>query len=301
MGYAKADGVETAMTRLLISTAFAGLLAFAGAALAQGQDDRRDRGRNQQPAPQASQPAPQAAQPAPQAAQPAPRADQPRIGGQYGRGYNPGPAAQNAPAAQPAPRGPENDRRGGFMNFGNGARGAAPAAPGGGANPGNNMRGPENDRRALGNDQRGPDNRGPDNRDFGNRGPDNRGPGNNDRRAFGNDRRGPDNNDRRIFGNDRGGPDSRRDFGAFQRNFNAPRRFRAQVYNRPRGWYPHRWTYGEILPSLFWAPDYWLTDYYDYGLEPPPPGTVWVRDGSDALLIDRFSGQIIQVAYGVFY
>ena len=90
-------------------------------------------------------------------------------------------------------------------------------------------------------------------------------------------------------------------FSSFHRNFNAPRRYHAATYNRPRGWYSHRWTYGEILPALFWASNYWLDDYMDYGLEPPPPGTLWVRDGSDALLIVRGTGEIIQVDYGVFY
>jgi len=246
------------MTRLLISAAFAGLLALGGAVCAQDRDDHPDRGRSQQSAPPAAQPAP-------------------RTGVQNGRGYNPGAAPQNAPAARPAPpptrnAGPDNnDRRG--------------------PNPGNTMRGPDNnDRRAFGNDQRGP-----------NPGNTMRGPNNNDRRAFSNDQRGPDNNDRRAFSNDRRGPGQRSDFSAFQRNFNAPRRFRAQVYERPLGWYAHRWTYGEFLPSLFWAPDFWLDDYFDYGLAPPPPGTVWVRDGDDALLIDRFSGEIIQVEYSVFY
>lgn len=95
---------------------------------------------------------------------------------------------------------------------------------------------------------------------------------------------------------------SRPDFSSYHRNFSAPQHFHAQTdYRRPSGWYARRWTFGEILPSLFWAPDYWLSDYYDFGLMPPPPGTVWVRDGNDALLIVRDTGEIIQVEYSVFY
>ncbi len=96
----------------------------------------------------------------------------------------------------------------------------------------------------------------------------------------------------------------RRDFTSFRdfhRSFNAPRRFQAPAYRQPNGWYNHRWSFGEFLPSLFWAPSYWLNDYYHYGLPPPPYGAVWVRDGSDALLIDRSSGEIITVEYEVFY
>jgi len=32
----------------------------------------------------------------------------------------------------------------------------------------------------------------------------------------------------------------------------------------------------------------------------PPDGYVWVRYGDDALLIDEYSGDIIQVEYDVF-
>ena len=99
----------------------------------------------------------------------------------------------------------------------------------------------------------------------------------------------------------RGPGNGGRNFASFQRNFTAPHRFHAAAYRRPRGWYSHHWVFGEILPALFWTQDYWLTDYVDFGLEPPPPGTVWVRDGYDALLIDRYTGEIIQVDYSVFY
>ena len=85
------------------------------------------------------------------------------------------------------------------------------------------------------------------------------------------------------------------------RNFHSPRRFHFGAYHRPHGWYAHRWTIGEFLPSLFFARSYWLDDYNDFGLPYPPPGTVWVRYGDDALLIDRYTGEVIQVAYDVFY
>lgn len=96
----------------------------------------------------------------------------------------------------------------------------------------------------------------------------------------------------------------RRDYSGFRdyhRGYNSSRRFRAPLYNRPAGWYDRRWTFGEILPGLFWSSSYWLNDFDIYDLPPPPYGTVWVRNGSDALLIDRDSGEIISVRYGVFY
>jgi Ni/Co efflux regulator RcnB len=88
---------------------------------------------------------------------------------------------------------------------------------------------------------------------------------------------------------------------SYQRNFVAPRRFHADVYVRPHGWYEHRWTYGEMLPAYFWTQNYWLSDYNNYGLGDPPPGFVWVRYGNDALLVDQNSGEVLQVEYDVFY
>ena len=225
------------MTRLLISTALAGLLALSGAALAQGDDHRGQEGGDHVPQGHAAAPAAHPA--APQAARPAPD----------NRGHEdrrPSAARPAAPAAAPAQP--------------NAMRGPAPNNAMRGPAPNNAMRGPDNGR-AAGNAVRGPAN--------------NAAPGN------------------------RGG---RQNFSSYQRNFSAPHHYHApSSYRRPNGWYAHRWTFGEVLPSLFWAPNYWLSDYNDFGLMPPPPGTVWVRDGDDALLIDRDSGEIIQVEYSVFY
>ena len=95
-----------------------------------------------------------------------------------------------------------------------------------------------------------------------------------------------------------GNAGDRRGFGMEMR---SARRFNHGGYQRPQGWYAHRWVHGEILPPLFWAQDYWLLDYWLFGLSPPPYGYVWVRDGSDALLIDRATGEIEEVIYGAFY
>jgi Ni/Co efflux regulator RcnB len=92
-----------------------------------------------------------------------------------------------------------------------------------------------------------------------------------------------------------------RGFTDFHQNFRAAQRFHAPAYRRPQGWYPHHWAFGEFLPAAFWVRDYWLMDYVDFGLPPPPPYAVWVRYGNDALLIDQDSGEIITVEYGVFY
>ena len=95
-----------------------------------------------------------------------------------------------------------------------------------------------------------------------------------------------------------------RDFSSarnYHQNFNASRRFHGPAYRPPQGYYARRWTWGMTLPGLFWDRQYWLTNYSIYDLPPPPFGAIWVRVGSDALLIDQTSGMIIEVDYGVFY
>ena len=155
--------------------------------------------------------------------------------------------------------------------------------------------------RHRGQDNNFQNNRGQDNRQD-NRNQNNRAAFNeNANRDFNRDGRTdfrPDNHGRPNMG----GP--RHDFSGFRdyhRDFRVSRRFYAPAYRRPAGWYDHRWSFGEFLPAAFWARDYWLVDFADYDLPPPPYGAAWVRVGQDALLIDEDSGEIITVAYGVFY
>jgi Nickel/cobalt transporter regulator len=69
----------------------------------------------------------------------------------------------------------------------------------------------------------------------------------------------------------------------------------------PHGWAYREWAVGAILPPLFLVPDYYYPEWAALGLEPPPPGDQWVRYGPDLLLVDMTTGQVIDVAYGVFY
>ncbi len=87
----------------------------------------------------------------------------------------------------------------------------------------------------------------------------------------------------------------------YHHNYQAERRYHWRPYVRPRGWYYHRWVFGEFLPRIFWVRDYWIFDYWMFGLPVPPWGCVWVRYGDDAVLIDTRTGVILQVIYGIFY
>jgi Ni/Co efflux regulator RcnB len=86
-----------------------------------------------------------------------------------------------------------------------------------------------------------------------------------------------------------------------RRNVTAARHFHAGLYRAPPGYHYRRWGFGEFLPAIYWGRDYWITDFLAFGLFAPPGGYIWVRYGPDALLIDQYTGEIIQVDYGVFY
>ena len=78
-------------------------------------------------------------------------------------------------------------------------------------------------------------------------------------------------------------------------------RYRAQPFRWPAGYGYRRWGLNEYLPRIFLGGGYFIGDYYDIGLGYPPPGEQWVRVGNDALLVDIYSGQIIDVVRDVFY
>jgi len=91
-------------------------------------------------------------------------------------------------------------------------------------------------------------------------------------------------------------------FNSMRRVTTATQRFHVGTYVRPSGFYVHRWTFGEFLPAFFFVSStYWILDWGDFFLDAPPPGTIWVRVGDDALLIDEYDGEVIEVVYGIFY
>jgi Ni/Co efflux regulator RcnB len=87
----------------------------------------------------------------------------------------------------------------------------------------------------------------------------------------------------------------------YRQSYRAERRYHLRSYRRPRGWYSYDWALGDILPSLFWSRNYWIADYWLYGLPIPPEGCVWVRYDHDALLIDQYTGEVVEVIYDMFY
>jgi Ni/Co efflux regulator RcnB len=78
-------------------------------------------------------------------------------------------------------------------------------------------------------------------------------------------------------------------------------RFHAGFYRPPYGYYVRAWGFGDFLPRGWFAQPYWIGDFMNYDLPYPPPGYAWVRVGPDALMVDRFTGRIVQVVRGIFW
>lgn len=78
-------------------------------------------------------------------------------------------------------------------------------------------------------------------------------------------------------------------------------RIRGPVFAYPRGYNYRYWYSGDILPALFLSAQYFYDDVGPLGLQVPPPGYRWVRYGPDLLLVNLRTGEVEEVANGVFY
>jgi Ni/Co efflux regulator RcnB len=78
-------------------------------------------------------------------------------------------------------------------------------------------------------------------------------------------------------------------------------RWYGPTWRPPVGFYSFRWQWGQTLPWSWYTPNYYIDDYWRYGLPMPPIGCEWVRVGDDAILVDVFSGRIYQVVYNLFW
>ena len=66
------------------------------------------------------------------------------------------------------------------------------------------------------------------------------------------------------------------------------------------GWDADRVALGDRLPASHRARDYWMEDFKAFGLKAPEQGQAWLRYGDDALLVDVVSGEVRQLACGLF-
>ncbi|WP_317153556.1 RcnB family protein [Sphingopyxis indica] len=78
-------------------------------------------------------------------------------------------------------------------------------------------------------------------------------------------------------------------------------------YRLPRYYspYPHygyrRFSIGFTLGSLFYGQRYWINDPWYYRLPPAYGNYRWVRYYDDALLVDIYSGRVVDVIYDFFW
>ncbi|HEV2530600.1 RcnB family protein [Phenylobacterium sp.] len=89
--------------------------------------------------------------------------------------------------------------------------------------------------------------------------------------------------------------------GAFPPSFASHHRFRDRPYRRPPHFFVHAWSFGEFLPPAWYGPEYLIADWWDYDLPAPPYGYDWVRVGDDAVLVEDYSGRIVQVVRALFW
>lgn len=78
-------------------------------------------------------------------------------------------------------------------------------------------------------------------------------------------------------------------------------RFHLGVYFDPFGWGYQRFNVGWRLWPNYYSSNYWLNDPSMYALPYAPYPYKWVRYYDDALLVNTFTGQVVDVMYDFFW
>jgi Ni/Co efflux regulator RcnB len=78
--------------------------------------------------------------------------------------------------------------------------------------------------------------------------------------------------------------------------------FRPGRYYSPYNNYGYsRFSIGLRLGSGYYSNRYWINDPWAYRLPPAYAGTRWIRYYNDVLLVDMYSGEVIDVIYDFFW
>ncbi len=78
-------------------------------------------------------------------------------------------------------------------------------------------------------------------------------------------------------------------------------RFHLGFYYDPFGWGYSPYQIGWRLWPSYYGSRYWLNDPWQYRLPYAPPGYRWIRYWNDAVLVDTWSGQVVDVIYNFFW
>ena len=77
--------------------------------------------------------------------------------------------------------------------------------------------------------------------------------------------------------------------------------FRLGFYYDPFGWNYRPYSIGWRMWPSYFSSRYWLSDPWMYRLPYAPPGYRWIRYYDDALLVDTWSGRVVDVIYNFFW
>ena len=77
--------------------------------------------------------------------------------------------------------------------------------------------------------------------------------------------------------------------------------FHLGFYYDPFGWGYQPYDIGWRLWPNYYSSNYWLNDPYQYRLPFAPPGTQWIRYYNDALLVDTYTGEVVDVIRNFFW
>jgi Ni/Co efflux regulator RcnB len=77
--------------------------------------------------------------------------------------------------------------------------------------------------------------------------------------------------------------------------------FHFGFYYDPFGWGYQRYSIGSRLWPSYYRSSYWLNDPWQYRLPYAPPGYRWIRYYDDAVLVDTWDGQVVDVIYNFFW
>ena len=90
-------------------------------------------------------------------------------------------------------------------------------------------------------------------------------------------------------------------YAQYRRTIITKKHYEAGAFMAPSGYTYSRYKLGEHVPAAVRGDDgLVLTGYGDYALQAPPSGLTWIRVGSDALLVDRTTVEVVETDYGLF-
>jgi hypothetical protein len=93
--------------------------------------------------------------------------------------------------------------------------------------------------------------------------------------------------------------DRRYDWRSHRRRYSSL--FNFGFYRDPFGWGYRPFSIGWRMWPSYYGSSYWLNDPYQYRLPYAPPGYRWVRYYDDAILVDTWDGQVVDVIRNFFW